>query len=342
VNSYVFKGAYFDLMDAIERIKSLTDKVLDEKDLDIDEANWLNSLTHHEHIFYLVAGADRIRQKYFNSSIELCSIVNAKSGRCSEDCRFCAQSAHYRTGVQTYPLLGEEKVIRSAEEAVATGVKRFSIVISGRRISPGSDLERICSMIEKISGLERILPCASLGVLSSDTAQSLKSAGLIRYHHNLETAQGYFHYVCTTHSYEERIATIRLAQEFGFELCSGGIWGLGETPEQRLELAFSLKDLRVDSVAINILTPIKGTPMYNQVPMPPLEIIKTIAIYRHILPDQEIRVCGGRTKNLRSLQPLIYLAGCNGVMTGNYLTTKGRNPEEDITEIRDLGLTISS
>jgi len=280
-----------------------------------------------------------VREKFVGSEIELCSVVNAKSGRCSEDCKFCAQSIHYHTDVETYSLLPLEKLLKAAKEAKVRGADRFGIVTSGKRV--GSDLKNYIKAIKKIREETGLKICASFGILNLEEAWLLKKAGVDRYLHNLETSQSYFNQVCTTHAYVKRIETVKLIREAGMEVGSGGIFGLGEAPEQRIELAFALKELNVDDIHINILHPIKGTPLENAQPISPLEILKTIAIYRFILPDKIIRVCGGRERNLRDLQSLSLLAGANGVLIGNYLTTLGRPPEKDVQMIRDLELIPS-
>jgi biotin synthase len=188
----------------------------------------------------------------------------------------------------------------------------------------------------------RLRPCASLGLLTPEIANTLKKAGLVRYHHNIETAPSFYPAICSTHSIEARLETIRIAQAAGLEVCSGGILGLGESREQRVEMAFTLRRLGVDSVALNFLTPIPGTPLEGRQPLPPLEALKTIALFRFILPQADVRTCGGREKGLRTLQPLMYPAGSNGTMIGNYLTTEGRDPAVDIQEIIDLGLVPSN
>ncbi|MDY6967566.1 MAG: biotin synthase BioB, partial [Spirochaetota bacterium] len=202
------------------------------------------------------------------------------------------------------------------------------------------ELKSICNALEDISSNVDIAGCASLGTLSYESAKMLKESGLKRYHHNLETAESFFPEICTTHSYEERIKTVKIAKEAGFEVCCGGIFGIGETPQQRLEFAFTLKELDVDSIPLNFLNPITGTPLENAPAIPPMEILKIIAMFRFVHPTKDIRVCGGRQTNLRGVQPLMYIAGANGIMIGNYLTTAGGDPNEDLQLIEDLMLSI--
>jgi biotin synthase len=314
------------------------EKVLAGQDLDPTEAGQLAEIKGSEEVFELIFWANRIRQKFKGETIDLCAIINAKSGRCSENCAFCAQSSWYPTEAPNYPLLEVDEMLASAQKAFENQAGRFSIVTSGRSPSNPMELERVCQVIATLSAQGKISPCASLGLLTPETAQALKQAGLKSYHHNIETAPSFYPSICTTHPFEKRVETIQVAKKEGLRICSGGIFGLGETLEQRLEMAFSLRALEVDSVPLNFLNPIPGTPLENSSPIPPLGLLHSIALFRFILPQVDIRTCGGREKGLRTLQPLMYLAGCNGTMIGNYLTTEGRNPQVDIQEIRDLGL----
>ncbi|MBI5583086.1 MAG: biotin synthase BioB [Deltaproteobacteria bacterium] len=286
----------------------------------------------------LIFWADKIRRQFKGDEIDLCSIINAKSGRCTEDCRFCAQSAHHPTRIARYPLLPEKELLAAAAGAAASGAGRFSLVTSGRSLLKPGELERICRVIARLREQKALSPCASLGLLTPDQARALQEAGLVRYHHNLETGPAFYGSICSTHTFADRVKTLEIARAQGFSLCSGGIFGLGETLKDRLDLALTLKKLQVDSVPLNFLNPIPKTPLEHQPPLSPLEILKSIALFRFILPQADIRSCGGREKALRTLQPLMYLAGCNGTMIGNYLTTDGRAPGEDIQEIIDLGL----
>jgi biotin synthase len=287
-----------------------------------------------------MAHANSIREHFRGLRIDLCAIVNAKSGRCSENCIFCAQSAHYKTTVKTYPLLAHHEIITHAQAAKKHRARHFSIVISGRGINQEQELSKICRYIADISATAGIIPCASLGILTREQFFQLRAAGLKRYHHNLETAESHFGSICSTHSFQQRIATIRMAQEAGFEVCSGGILGMGETPQQRIELAFTLRDLAVDSVALNFLNPIPGTRFADNQPIDAWDLLKMIAIYRFILPKKEIRICGGRQRSLGGLQSRIFSAGADAIITGNYLTTKGTPARDDIAMIYGLGLGI--
>lgn len=316
----------------------LTDRVLEGGEATFEEASRLMEITKQRDIVFLISFANTIREELKGPVIDLCAIINAKSGRCSEDCAFCSQSAHYPTDIERYPLVSKEKIAESAKEASNMGANRFSIVVSGENIKDHGELKSICTAIEDMPSSVVIGRCASLGTLTRESARDLKKAGLERYHHNLETSESFFPKICTTHSYQERVNTIKIAKEEGFRVCCGGIFGLGETPEQRLEFAFTLKELEVDSIPLNFLNPIPGTPLENAPPIPPMEILKIIAIFRFIHPTKDIRVCGGRQRNLRGIQPLMYLAGANAAMIGNYLTTSGSNPREDLQLIEDLML----
>lgn len=281
--------------------------------------------------------ANRVRSK-LGDTVDLCSIVNAKCGLCPEDCKFCSQSVHNNTEVTSYPLLDEEEILNMALMMQEEGAARFCMVISGKEVQSG-DFDRILSTIKRIRSETLLSICSSLGMLTEEYAYAFKKAGVSRIHHNLETSEGFFRNICTTHSYAEKINTINIARNAGLEVCCGGIIGMGESLHDRLELAFTLQYLDVDSVPINILTPIKGTPLSDAKPISALEILKTIAVFRLILPRKNIRIAGGREANLRDLQCLALLAGANGLLLGNYLTTPGKAPKEDIQMIKDLGFT---
>jgi biotin synthase len=288
-------------------------------------------------LFY---GACRIRDHYNGRGIKLCAIVNAKSGRCPEDCAFCAQSAHHQARIKAYPLMEPRQVLHQAQEAESMGAKRFSIVTSGKALT-GEELEQVAEALGLIKEETALTLCASVGMITPGTAHQLKAAGLNCYHHNLETAPSFFPHICTTHPYEEDLDTVRSAKEAGLEVCSGGIFGLGESPQQRLELALTLREMEVDSVALNFLHPIPGTPLAGAPSLTPLEILKSVALFRFILPDKDIRICGGREFGLRDLHPLVLWAGANGIMIGNYLTTQGRDYRADLQMIHDLTLEVA-
>jgi biotin synthase len=308
-----------------------------EDRIDKDFALNLSRLKGSE-LFDLFAIANRIREKYRGNKVDLCSIINAKSGACPEDCFFCAQSAHSKTNINVYPLLDKEKILEAANYAKKYGAKRFCIVTSGKNPSD-TELEKICASVSEIRDMG-FLPCATLGMLEKGQLAQLKDAGLYRYHHNLETSEAFFSEICTTHTYREKLKTIEAAKSLGLSVCSGGIFGLGETWEDRIDMAFALKEIDVESVPINFFTPVSGTPFGNMEPLSPLDALKIIALYRLILPDREIRICGGRLATLRELNPYIFFAGADSFLIGNYLTTQGKRPEEDLQMIKDLELEI--
>jgi len=289
-------------------------------------------------IFDLFASANRTRVKFRGNKVDLCSIINAKSGACPEDCSFCAQSARNKTETQVYPLLKGDVILEAAVSAKKSGIRRFCIVTSGKK-TEGKDLDEICDIISEIrnTGLS---PCATLGLLDEGRLEKLKEAGLQRYHHNLETSEAFFSEICTTHTYREKVKTIEAAKSFGLSVCSGGIFGLGESWADRIDMAFALKELGVDSVPINFFTPVTGTPLEGRETLHPLEALKIIAIYRLVLPDRQIRVCGGRPATLMDLNSYIFFAGADGLLAGNYLTTQGRRIGDDLQMIKDLGLEI--
>lgn len=316
-------------------LEKVAAKVLDGEPINFTEALDLLSLQGNE-CMELFSLANTVRSR-LGDRVDLCSIVNAKCGLCPEDCKFCAQSVHNDTDITSYPLLDEEEILNMALMMQDEGAARFCIVISGKEAS-GTEFDRILSSIRKIRRETSLSLCVSLGMLTEESAIALKKAGASRIHHNLETSEGFFKNVCTTHSYAEKINTIHIAKSCGLEVCCGGIMGMGESARDRVELAFTLRDLEVDSIPINILNPVKGTPLSDAKPIGAIEILKTIAVFRLILPEKNIRMAGGREINLRDVQCMALVAGANGLLLGNYLTTPGRMPGDDIRMIRDLGL----
>ena len=317
-------------------IASLKEKAIAARGLKEKEVHQLYELGKNS-IFGVLAAASEIREHFKGKTITLCAIINAKSGRCPENCAFCAQSAHHRTDAPVYPLVSKDEMVESARKAREDGAHMFGIVTSGTEIGNEKEWSQITAAVNEIKS-SGIKPCASLGMLNEQQARALKRAGLYRYHHNLETSRSFFHRICSTHEYEEDVKTVKVAKEAGLSVCSGGIIGLGEQMEHRIELALTLKELDVDSVPVNILNPIQGTPLEKTAALHPLEILMTLALFRFILPDKEIKLCGGKEKSLRQLLPLCLVAGCNSLMTGNYLTTTGRDTQLDMEMIRDLGL----
>ncbi len=318
-----------------ERILSLGGRVPPEGALSRKEALLLAE-TGDSGIFTLFAGASRLREAFRGNLVDLCSIINAKSGGCTEDCSYCAQSARVKTGINTYPLMEEEEILRAALSAKAAGAGRFCIVTSGRK--PGKrELERIARAIGLVRGAG-LLPCATLGLLDAGELRLLKDAGLERYHHNIETSGRFFPEVCRTHSYDEKLRTIRAARQAGLSVCCGGIFGLGEGWEDRVDMAFQIRQLEADSVPLNFLIPVPGTPLGGRAMLSPFEALRIISIYRFLLPEKEVRVCGGRPQCLGEFNHLVFQAGADGLLIGDYLTKKGRPPEEDLSLIRQQGL----
>ena len=284
---------------------------------------------------------NRIRKEFKGDEVGFCSIINAKSGLCPEDCSFCSQSVHHETNIEIHPLVDSSQILDAALNAVGNGAREFSIVTSGKGLTGRKELEVISTSIREMKGKVPIERCASLGIMDKESLRLLKDSGLQSYHHNLETARSFFPEVCTTHDYDEDVKAVRVAKELGFRVCCGGIFGLGESWEQRIEMAFTLRELDVDSIPINFLNPIKGTKMEGTNYLTPMECLKIIALYRCVHPKRDIFICGGREVNLRDLQSMMFLAGANGTMVGNYLTTSGRPAEDDLTMIRDLGLGVN-
>lgn len=273
--------------------------------------------------------ATSLREQKFGNKIQLCSIINAKSGACRENCAFCAQSIHHNTNIERYPLLKPEKILKEAIYFSKQGISNFGIVTSGATVSD-KELETICNTVQLIKINVPINVCASLGKLSAEKLRLLKQSGLNKYHHNLETSQSYFPKICKTHTWNERVDMVLLAQQVGLELCSGGLFGLGETWEDRINLAKTLYELKIKDIPINFLTPISGTPLENQSPLSCEESLRIIILFRLFLLNSTIRICGGRTTIFtKEQQSEIYSAGANAVMTGNYLTTSGVTPDTD-------------
>ena len=330
------------LVDANSRslIAELTARVLDGGDVCRDEAMRLFELDSSADIFDLMAGANRIREHYKGNKIHLCSIVNAKAGSCSENCSFCAQSSFHQTGSPRYGFVDPEPVAEAAEEANRHGVTALGIVAAGRGRNQGPMLDEGFDRNPELYEGGKTRADASLGIIKSQkVADRLKQAGLECYGHNLESSRRFFPQHCTTHNYEDRVETISYLKKAGIKICSGGIIGMGETREDRCDLAFALKEVGANVVPINILNPIPGTPFEGVERPEPLEILKTIACFRMILPRQEIMVAGGRTMNLRDMQSMIFMAGASALMVGNYLTTLNQPVEKDLQMIKDLGLS---
>lgn len=321
------------------RISALGEAVLSGGEIDREDGLWLFQRDDTADIFDLLACANRVRERFKGNKIHLCSIVNIKAGGCSENCRFCAQSAIYQTDSPRYGLIEPGPVAAAADEARANGVTALGLVAAWRGLEEGPVLDEICNRFEELKKSGKTRPDASLGIITNQkVADRLHDAGVECYNHNLETSERFYPKVCTTHTYEERVQTIRHLKQAGIKICSGGIIGMGESREDRCDLAFSLRRLGANIVPINILNPIPGTPFAVTPPLPPMEILKTIACFRLVLPRQEIMVAGGRATNLRGLQSMIFMAGASALMVGNYLTTLNQPVEADLQMLKDLGL----
>ncbi len=291
--------------------------------------------------YALFARANAVRIEHRGLKVRLCGVINAKSGRCKEDCKFCAQSAHNNSDIDCYPLMDSEKMVVAAQTTVQNQATRFGIVTSGLAIEKKSEVDTIAKAIEIIDRDLAVMPCASLGNVSRSVLKRLKDAGLTRYHCNLETAESFFPNICTTRDWSDSRDTVRAAKEIGLATCSGGLFGMGESLAQRVELLEALRELDVDSVPVNFLHPRPGTPLESIAPITPLECLKVIAVARLMMPDKEIRICGGREYNLRDMQSVALLSGADGLMVGGYLTTSGRNIADDIQMIKDAGFLVT-
>ncbi len=323
-------------MNYMEFITEVGQQVLAGQCITMEQAVTLSQIPDQD-LPFLFAMADKIRQQFVGDEVDLCVIVNGRSGKCTENCSFCAQSMHHKANISVYPLLSEEELLAAAKQAEANGSHRFSIVTSGRGAEQDKDFAKIIKTLERIKSETKLKVCASLGTLSAENAKALKAAGVSRYHHNVETSRSHYGEICTTHSYDDRANTIKVAHEAGLEVCSGGIIGMGESMQHRLEMAFELREFGVHSVPLNILNPIKGTAMADQEPLLPLEIIKVFALFRFIMPKMGIRSAGGREVNLRDLQSVGLMSGLSGMLIGGYLTTGGRESAMDLQMIRDMG-----
>lgn len=289
----------------------------------------------------LVEISKTITQENFDNKVEACSIISAKTGECAENCKYCAQSKHNKSKISCHPLLEIEEIKKAAINAKKQGATRFCIVISGRKPND-KDFEKILKMIENVASIEGLHCCASLGLLNREQIKKIKEAGVERYNHNINTSENYHKEICTTHTFKDRINTVKMIQEEGIEACCGVIIGMGESREDRIDMAFSLKELNPKTVPINFLNPIKGTPLENfEDKIDEEEILKTICIFRIILPNAMLRYAGGREARLNvQNQKLGIIAGINSVLVGNYLTTEGKETASDRKMLEELGMEM--
>ena len=320
-----------------ELIDGMIEIALKGQSISSDKALQLESFTHEE-LNYLFIGTDRIRDKFKGEDVKICSIVNAKSGRCVEDCSFCAQSSSFQTDAPETELMSVEEMVAAAKEAEAFGANEFSIVASGTKMDDRNELDKVIAAVRRIKAETKLETCCSLGLMELDDLKELKAAGLDRCHHNLETAASFFNKIVTTHTYEDEVKAVQNAKEAGLQVCVGGIFGMGETFAQRVELAFSIRELGTQSLPINFLKPIEGTGLDHLETIEYYDALKTIALLRLVLPKIDLFVCGGREEVMTDKQEQLFSAGANGILGGNYLTTKGQDPKRDIEMIQSLGL----
>lgn len=323
-----------ELMSESLFIRSCMTRVLDGGSITFEDAERLLATSD---IMYLAECANTITRNFNSDTVDVEALVNAKSGRCPEDCSFCAQSSFYKTDINKYQLLPKEVLIEKAVKAKEAGATSFCIVCAYRE-PPEKDFEEICEAIRAIRAGLDIDVNVSLGFLNRPRAARLKALGVKRYNHNLETAESFFSNICTTHGFSDRVGTARIVKEAGLGLCCGGIIGLGETSRQRIELAFSLASLSPEEVPINILIAREGTPLEDLKAVDPDDAIKTIAVWRFIMPKTIIKIAGGREVHLKGKDKFALKAGANGIITGGYLTTTGNGPDKDIAMIKEIGL----
>ena len=291
-----------------------------------------------ERILELLQAAFRVREKYFGKKVILHLLINAKSGLCPEDCTYCSQSAVSEASIEKYPLLDEEKVLKGAYLAKDAKAKRYCIVMSGRAPVRG-DLDRICQVVSRIKQEVGIEICTSLGFLTEEVAQRLKESGVDRYNHNLNTSEGFYPQICTTHTFQDRIQTLQYARKAGLKLCCGALFGMGESEDDIIDLSLALREVGPDSIPINFLHPNPGTPLEKVNYLTPIKCLAILSLIRFLNPSKEIRVAGGREFHLRSLQPLI-LYPANSLFVSGYLTTSGQTPQEAQEMIADMGFTV--
>lgn len=284
----------------------------------------------------------KLSSKYVKDEIEFCSLINARNGKCSQNCKYCAQSSHYRTHIDSYPLVKIEEVRKAALDARSHKASRFAIVTSGKTPDE-SDFDKMLEMIKEINKIEGLNSCASIGILNEEQAKKLAQSGLKRFHHNINTAKSYYPEVCTTHTWQDRLDTCKLVKKYGMELCCGVILGMGESVEQRVEMALELAEIQPNSIPINILMPIPETPFENYLDKIDEEnVLRTLAIFKIANPNSILRFCGGRMRLSEENQRKALNTCVEGIMVGNYLTTIGKNPDDDIKTVEELGKTIAT
>ena len=327
-------------MKSMQKVQNIVERILQGEPPTLEDGLEILRAEGAEYTTYM-AGAHHLKELAFDNSVQLCSIINAKSGRCMENCSFCAQSAHHQSAPPVYPLKSREEILEGARIAQEEGSHCYGIVTSGTQPAFGVEFDTVLSSITEIRERFDLEPSASLGLLTKELAEALAAAGCVTYHHNLETARSFFPEICSTHDYDEDVNTVKAAKAAGMKVCCGGIFGLGETKEQRVELAMMLRNLDVDSIPLNFLNPIAGTPLEQHKSISAMDCARAITMFRYFMPGKPISICGGRETNLRELQSWIFMAGASGTMVGNYLTTSGRNRAVDLQMLSDIEVTIS-
>jgi len=319
----------------LEFITKCKEKVLSDQKISQEETRILINISD-DGLEHLSDAANEITRKFNGDLVDVEVLINAKKGRCPEDCSFCSQSAFYKSGIDTYRLLPSEIIIDNAKKAKKDGVKSFCLVCAWRGPSE-HDFDQICDIVQKVNNIGIEVNC-SLGFITEEMAIRLKNLGVKRYNHNLESARSFFPSICTTHTYQDRIDTAKIVKKNGLELCCGGIIGMGESRMQRLEMGFDLSELSPEECPVNILVPQKGTPLESQKKLSLGEILRTIAVYRFLMPKTILKIAGGREIHLSNDQEKVLLGGANGIITGGYLTIGGNTPKDDFQMISEIGL----
>jgi biotin synthase len=323
---------------AASRWESLADSVLEGKELQREDALEVLAAPDHE-LYHLLAAAYRVRQRYFGNTVQLYFLMNAKSGLCPEDCHYCSQSKVADTPIPRYRILDQATLLEAARVAAERKAKTYCLVLSGRGPSE-REMQAVEQVVPEIKSQFGLKVCACLGLLTTQQAQRLKACGVDRVNHNLNTSEAYYEKICTTHTYADRLATLEEVRAAGLELCSGGILGMGEQREDIVDMALTLRKLEVESIPLNFLNSIDGTPLQKTENLNPRQCLKTLCMFRFVNPSRELRIAGGRELHLRSLQPLGLLPA-NSIFVGDYLTTKGQAPDEDYRMIEDLGFEVT-
>ena len=326
-------------MDCVQTLKDnyvqvLGDRVLLGEQITKEEALKL----YEQPLEKLCSKADEIRRRFCADGFDICTIINGKSGKCSENCKVCAQSAHNHTGAAEYPLLSADEIVAQAKLNDSQGILRYSIVTSGRRLTD-EEVDKMCEAVRRIKSETGISVCISFGLLNEEQYRKLKEAGVSRVHNNLETSERNFHNICTTHTFKDKVNAIRAAQSAGLSVCSGGIMGLGETPEDRIDMALTLRELGIKSVPVNMLNPIPGTPLAENTKLTSEDMRRIVAVYRFILPDASIRLAGGRGL-MEDKGKACFLSGANAAISGDMLTTAGITVETDMNMLKELGYEV--